>query len=95
MALIKAIELENGVTVNYHRIARIENIINCETIIEVASYTSKAKREEEKTALDNHEPMDVYIKTRYIPMKYEQSMDIVGAYEYLKTLEDFDGAEDD
>lgn len=95
MALIKAIELENGVTVNYHRIARIDNIINCETIIEVASYTSKAKREEEKEALDNHEPMDVYIKTRYIPMQYEQSMDIVGAYEYLKTLEDFDGAEDD
>ena len=95
MALIKAIELENGVVVNYHRVVRINSIINRETIIEVASYTSKAKREEEKTALDNHEPMDVYIAPKYESIPYDETMDVVGAYEYLKTLKDFDGAEDD
>ena len=48
MALIKEIELSNGVTVNYHRIVSVNNITNHSSVIEVASYTSKAKREEEK-----------------------------------------------
>ena len=95
MALIKSITLENGITVNYHRVVRINNIINRETIIEVASYTSKEKRVEEKTALKENKPMDVYIFTNYLSMPYSQTMDVNEAYAYLKTLEDFDGAEDE
>ena len=44
MALIKEIELNNGVKVNYHRIVSVNNITNHVSIIEVASYTSKEKR---------------------------------------------------
>ena len=48
MALIKEITLENGIIINYHRVVSVNNITNHSSIIEVASYTSKAKREEEK-----------------------------------------------
>ena len=95
MALIKEMVLGNGIPVKYHRVVRINNIVNHETIIEVASYTSKEKREEEKTALKEHKPMDVYIFTNYLSMPYSQTMDVNEAYAYLKTLEDFDGAEDE
>ena len=49
MALNKKIQLENGVEVNYHRIVSVNEIINDQTIIEVASYTSEEKRGEERT----------------------------------------------
>ena len=48
MALIKNIELDNGVMVNYHRIVSLNKITNICNNIEVASYTTKDKREEEK-----------------------------------------------
>ena len=48
MALDKTIVLNNGITVNYHRIVSINNITNNQSIIEVASYTSSEKRQEEK-----------------------------------------------
>lgn len=95
MALIKEIMLENGVTVKYHRVVRINNITNRETIIEVASYTSKEKRNDEKKALEENKPMDVYIFTNYLYMPYSQTMDVIEAYEYMKSLEDFEGAKDD
>ena len=51
MAIIKSIELENGITVSYHRVVSVNNITNVSSIIEVGSYTNKAKREEEKQAM--------------------------------------------
>ena len=45
MGLKKEITLDNGVSVNYHRIVSINNITNVSTIIEVASYTSEEKRQ--------------------------------------------------
>ena len=47
MALLKEIELENGVKVSYHRITSVNAITNNNSIIEVSSYTSEAKRNEE------------------------------------------------
>lgn len=48
MALQKEIELENGVTLKYHRIASINKITNICNNIEVNSYTSEEKRNKEK-----------------------------------------------
>lgn len=48
MALKKEIELENGISVNYHRIASIQKITNIANIIEVDSYVSEKKRKEEQ-----------------------------------------------
>lgn len=95
MALIKEIELENGVKVNYHRIVSVNNITNHVSIIEVASYTSKEKREQEKEAFERKEFIDVFKETQFIEKEYEEDLNVVSAYEYLKTLPEFSGCTDD
>lgn len=47
MALLKNIELETGVVVNYHRVVSVNSITNITTDIEVASYINEAQREKE------------------------------------------------
>lgn len=94
MALKKKIELDNGVIVNYHRIVSINKITNIQNIIEVASYTNKEKRNEEKEAIENALEMNVFINTQYINIEYNENSVIEEAYEYLKTLKQFEGAED-
>ena len=92
MALIKKIELDNGVTTNYHRIVSINNITNVSTIIEVASYTSKDKRDEELDAIQNGKPMNVFIDTKYINIDYNKDLNVNNAYDYLKTTDEFKDA---
>lgn len=95
MALIKEIELPSGITVNYHRVVSVNNITNHASIIEVASYTSKDKRLEEKTALQNNEEMNVFIDTEYINVEYDEDLNVNSAYEYLKTTEKYADAKND
>lgn len=97
MGLLKAIELENGIVVNYHRIVSINKITNNSNIIEVASYTSKEKREEEKTYYESKEEnkqLNVFIDTTYLEKEYEENETIQEVYDYLKTTEKFKDAED-
>ena len=95
MALIKEITLDNGVIVNYHRVVSVNNITNHASIIELASYTIAEKRQEEKTALQNNESMNVFISTKYYDTPYNATMNVNSAYEYLKGLEKFENSEDD
>lgn len=100
MALQKEIELENGVVVRYHRIVSITKITNQSNNIEVASYTSESKRQEEQHAIEEGQrtgeavPMDVFINTTYIDKEYDEAETIEDAYDYLKTLEKFRNAKD-
>ncbi len=97
MALSKEIELENGVIVKYHRIVSINKVTNQTNIIEVASYTSKEKRQEEKdyyTNTEEYKPMNVFIDTKYINKEYDEKETIQDAYDYLKTIEPFTNAID-
>lgn len=94
MALIKEIELENGIKVNYHRIVSVNNITNHVSIIEVASYTSKEKREQEKEAFEKGKFIDAFKETKFIEKEYEEDLNVVSAYEYLKTLPEFSGCTD-
>ena len=95
MALIKSITLPNGIIVAYHRVVSVDNITNQSSIIEVASYTNKSKRIEEKEALKNNIPMDVFIHTEYLNVPYDKDLNVDSAYAYLKTLEQFEGYVDD
>ena len=95
MALIKEIELNNGVKVNYHRIVSVNNITNHASIIEIASYTSKEKREQEKEAFEKGKFIDAFKETKFIEKEYEEDLNVVSAYEYLKTLPEFSGCTDD
>lgn len=92
MGLKKEIILSNGVITNYHRIVSLNNITNVSTIIEVASYTSKEKRKEEKDAIKNATEMNVFVDTEYINKEYTENFTIKEAYEYLKTLDEFKDA---
>lgn len=100
MALQKQIVLDNGITVNYHRIVSLNKITNQTNIIEVASYTSKGKREEEQKAIKKGQetgeavPINIFIDTTYINKDYSETETIEEAYNYLKTTEKFENAED-
>lgn len=92
MALKKEIELENGVIVNYHRIASINKITNNSNIIEIASYTNEEKRKEEIEKFG--QSMNIFINTTYINTEYNETDTIRELYGYLKTTELFLNAED-
>lgn len=94
MALFKEIELESGVTVRYHRIVSVNTITNVHNVIEIASYTSQQKREAERVAVTDGEPMDIFVSTRYENAPYDQTMTVEGAYGWVKALPEFEGAED-
>lgn len=93
MALLKTIELESGVLVNYHRVTSINTITNSSSIIEVTSYTSEAKRTEEKTAQPGDE-INVFTHTNFINVAYDKSLNVDSAYAYIKGLPIFQGATD-
>lgn len=92
MGLRKMIQLENGVTVNYHRIVSINKITNKTIIIEVASYTSEEKRKQEIEK--EGQPINVFIDTTYLDKEYNETDSIRDLYNYLKTTEKFSEAED-
>ena len=94
MALKKQINLENGVVLDYHRITSINKITNSATIIEVSSYTSDTKRQEEAEAIRNGQTMNVYIQTTFINKEYLEDESIKDLYNYLKTTDMFKDAED-
>lgn len=93
MALIKSVELNNGVVVTYHRIVSINKITNKSIIIEVASYINESKRQEEIEKQESGEPMNIYIDTTYLNKDYDENETIEDLYDYLKTTDKFKNAQ--
>ena len=94
MALVKSIELDNGVVVTYHRIVSINKVTNKSIIIEVASYINESKRQEEIEKQESGEPMNIYIDTIYLNKDYDENETIEDLYDYLKTTDKFKNAQD-
>ena len=94
MALYKEIELDNGVTISYHRIVTITKITNYRIVLEMAGYISKEKRQQEIEQLNNHEEVAVYIDTSLVGVDYDEQLTIKDLYNYLKTTEKYFDAED-
>lgn len=95
MALLKEIELSSGVPVRYHRVVSVNSITNVQTVVEVASYVSQAKREEEKSAAQAGAAHNVFIETRYLSAPYDACHTTASAYEWIKAnVTDFYDAED-
>lgn len=97
MALIKEIELDNGIKVSYHRVVSIHKITNNQNIIEIGSYINKEKRLEELETTEYTEDgsNNIFIHTRILNTEYNADIDITNVYEYLKTLDIFSDAIDD
>ena len=96
MALKKEIELSNGIVLKYHRIVSINKITNNSIIIEVGSYISEQQRQKEIEYYASNEvdkKMDVFIKTTYVSKDYDEQENIEECYDFLKTTEEFKGAE--
>ena len=97
MALNKEIELDNGIKLSYHRIVSINKFTNNMTSIEVGSYISEEKRQEEieyYNSTEENKQMNVFIHTTYITKEYDEEETIKDLYDYLKTIEIFADAED-
>ena len=90
MALYKEIRQSDGVTTKYHRILYLTHTVNKQNSIAVASYVDDIARTDEKTA----SLANPYIKGVTYETTYDESMTVENAYEYLKTLPEFNGAED-
>lgn len=90
MALFLEAEDAAGVPTRYHRVVSLTQVTNVQTTVEVASYASEEARRREG---DSEFP-SVYVSTVYYPFEYDEGMTVPGAYERLKTLDEFAGAED-
>ena len=95
MALSKPIKQNNGIVLNYHRIANIRNVVNDKTYLDVISYVDKEEREKEQNQ-PKYSPSkeNIYTVNNIYKLPYNDTLTIEEAYEYLKTLEDFEGSED-
>lgn len=89
MALSKAIRQSDGVTTNYHRIAFIQITTNRQNSIAVFSYV-----DEESRRNDDNPEFSPYCKSITYETSYSPNMTVELAYEYLKTLPEFEGATD-
>lgn len=88
MALFKNIIQEDGVPTNYHRILLTQLVINSHTSISVLSYVNQSSRQGESGGANPYKASVTY-ETDYI-----ENLSIEDAYKYLKTLPQFEGAED-
>lgn len=88
MALYKPIKQLDGVTTNYHRILYLQSTINSQNSIAVLSYVDEESRLSETAEAQPYRASVTYEK------EYDENLTIEGAYRYLKTLPDFEGAED-
>ena len=90
MALYKPIKQDDGVTTNYHRILYCQITTNQQNSIAVISYINNESRNDEKENII----AKPYSKAITYETEYDETMTIEKAYEYLKTLPEFEGATD-
>ena len=101
MALKKTVRMQNGIATEYHRIAMLKIDINQEITILINSYLSEDGRQVEKDyAEGKYKDVDEglipfpYYNAEYLNAPYDSEMTIRKAYADLKTLPEFEGAED-
>ena len=90
MALIKDVKQDDGVTTSYHRILYIQLTTNRQNSIAVMSYVDNEARESEKESVITQP----YNRSVTYETSYDETMTIEKAYDYIKTLPEFEGAED-
>lgn len=90
MALYKDIRQSDGVVTKYHRILFIQQTVNRQNSIAVLSYVDQESRNDETTAVIEQP----YQKSITYELPYDPDMTIESAYDWLKTLPQFAGAED-
>lgn len=90
MALYKEIKQSDGVTTKYHRVLYVMITTNRQNSIAVLSYVDDESRMDEV----GNVMAQPYQKSVTYETDYDPTMTIESAYGYLKTLPQFEGAED-
>ena len=90
MAIYKSIRQDDGVTTSYHRILYVTKTVNRQNSIAVLSYVDEMARNDEKESVLSQP----YSKAVTYETAYDDNMTIANAYAYLKTLPNFENAED-
>lgn len=90
MALFKEVKQNDGVVTKYHRILYVMTTVNRQNSIAVLSYVDDEVRDDEKNSII----AQPYQKAVTYETAYDPEMTIEVAYEYLKTLPQFEGAID-
>ena len=97
MALKKKIMMDNGIELEYHRIAMLNIEVNQQMTILVRSYPSESARDKEKDyesgKLTDTNALPYNVGT-YLHFPYDKTMNIEKAYDFLKTQDRFKDAED-
>ena len=101
MAIKKQITLDNGIVIEYHRIAAITIETNQQITLVIHSYLSEDGRQIEKDyAAGLYKDVEFgmmkcpYNKVDFVHPEYDENMTISKAYEWLKTQPEYEGAED-
>ena len=101
MAIKIQVTADNGVVTEYHRIALLSIDVHNQNTILVHSYLNEAGRQVERDyaaglyrGLEEGMMKFPYVDAQYISIPYDEDMTVTKAYEYLKTLPQFEGAED-
>ena len=101
MAIKIKVTADNGIVTEYHRIAMLSVEVHQQNTILVHSYLSEAGRQIEKDyaagLYKDIEPELMkfpYVRASYLHTNFDEDMTLEKAYEYLKTLPQFEGAED-
>ena len=101
MAIKKQVTADNGIVTEYHRVALVSIDVNQQNTILIHSYLSADGRQIEKdyaaglyNDLDEGMMKFPYVNARYINTDYSPDMTVSAAYDFIKTLPEFEGAED-
>ncbi len=101
MAIKKQVTADNGIVTEYHRIALVTIDVNQKNTILIHSYLSEAGRQIEKDyAAGKYNDVEEgmmkfpYVDATYIDADYDGNMTIASAYDFIKTLPRFVGADD-
>lgn len=101
MAIKKQITADNGIITEYHRIALLSIDVNQQNTILIHSYLSADGRQIEKdyaagmyADLEEGMMKFPYVSAQYINTEYNPDMTVSAAYDFIKTLPGFEGAED-
>lgn len=89
MALKKEIRQDDGVVTNYHRILYVMQTLNRQVSIAVLSYVDSESR-----ANDNDTEFRPYQRAITYEFPYEPDLTAESAYNLIKSLPQFEGAED-
>ena len=88
MALYKAVQQDDGVITDYHRVLFTQSHINSHVSVAVVSYIDRLSRDTESVETQPYKRFKTY------ETDYKENMTIEEIYAFLKSLPDFEGALD-